>query len=395
MRSAHGAGALRSRWLGHLVASASVVLSGLAFAHVAAGARSGGVVALSVTAALVLLARHRLAWPVLVVEVVLVAVSVPTGLLGPGVGLAVAVAVYTLVLRVSRRTGVTVTACVGAAMLVATVVANPVDPGDGHLDGAQYALAVLLGGALGDAIRTQRAHLAALTERAERAERTREALARQRVAEDRLAVARDLHDVVAHQIAVINLHAGVASSALRTRPDDAESSLVVVRRAARTVLSEIGDLLATLRDPDAVDTGPVGLTQLDEVVRSFAADGLDVTVRTDGQRVELPSTVDLTALRVVQEALANAHKHGSEHRAHLLLEYLPDILRVSVTNPVDPASTGSAVGTGQGLLGMAERVASVRGTLTHRNSGVGTWTLAVDLPLTTRTGELTLHEEHP
>jgi signal transduction histidine kinase len=138
-------------------------------------------------------------------------------------------------------------------MLVSALLAEAVVP--------QHVLVVVLGGVLGDAIRTQRAHLDALTDRAERAERTREALARQRVAEDRLSTARDLHDVVAHQIAVINLHAGVASSALRTRPDSAEASLALIRTASRTVLTEIGDLLAALRDPDAVDAGLPGFAR--------------------------------------------------------------------------------------------------------------------------------------
>lgn len=394
------AGSPRRRWLWHLLVCAVVVTGGVWFAHVHVGAQLGTVVALSVAAALLLLFRYRLALPVLVGEVVLLAVSIPTHLLSPGVGLATAVAVYTFSLQVSRRTGAAVTIGLAAAMLVAVVLADPEGHSDDPPGGDQYVLVVLLAGTLGDAIRTQRAHLAALTERAERAERTREALARQRVAEDRLSVARDLHDVVAHQIAVINLHAGVASSALRTRPDTAESSLAVVRGAARTVLSEIGDLMATLRDPDAVDTAPVGLSQLDEVVRSFATLGLAVTVRTDGQRVELPGTVDVTALRVVQEALTNVHKHGSEPRAELLLTYLPGTLRVSVTNPVDhPAavttSTDVAVGTGQGLLGMAERVASVRGTLAHGPSSSGTWTLVVDLPLTARADQFTPDEERP
>jgi signal transduction histidine kinase len=250
-------------------------------------------------------------------------------------------------------------------------------------------LVVVLGGVLGDAIRTQRAHLDALTDRAERAERTREALARQRVAEDRLSTARDLHDVVAHQIAVINLHAGVASSALRTRPDDAEASLTLIRTASRTVLTEIGDLLAALRDPDAVDAGLPGLALLDDVLRDLAAHGMDVTVRTvpgpDHAAPELPAAVDAVALRVVQEALTNAHKHGTGRRAHLLVEHLPRSVRITVTNPVGLAGGSDAgPGTGYGLLGTAERVGSVRGTLRHGLDGLGSWVLVAELPTAPR-----------
>ncbi len=363
-----------ARVLGDLCAAAVVLLAGGLPTHPRAGPEwTPEVLTLDALAAVVLLARHRFPLPVLSVLVAAVAVSVPTDLFNSGTVVAVAIATYSVALASDRLRAVVVTVVVALAVTVASLCVGEAVP--------QHPLVVLLGGALGEAIRTQRANLAAITERAERAERTREALARQRVAEDRLAIARDLHDVVAHQIAVINLHAGVATSALRTRPDEAQASLVIVRSSSRTVLTEIGDLLATLRDPDALDAGPPGLAQLDDVVRELAGHGLDVTVRTDGQPYDLPPTTDVTALRVTQEALTNAHKHGTGGRAHVLLEYLPRSLRITVTNPAasrEPAH--DPLGTRHGLLGTAERVGSVRGTLAHGPDGSGGWLLVAELP---------------
>jgi signal transduction histidine kinase len=363
-------------WAGHAAASFAVLLtSPLPVEEARMPEWHGGFFAIALVAAVLLLLRRRR--PVLTVAttVALVWLSVPTGLFNPGVVLAVAIAAFTASGALTRRRALWLV--LGAGVLVSSAAAVAIGRGFG-----QFMLLILLFGALGDVIRVQREQFGAITERAERAEATREALANQRVAEDRLAIARDLHDAVAHQIAVINLHAGVAGSALRERPDDAEHSLSVIRQASRTVLTQIGDLLATLRDPGSPGTGPgavpVGLAQLDDVLRQFRGHGLDVTVRRIGEARELPAVVDVVALRVIQEALTNAHKHGVEHRAHVVLEYLPDRLHITVVNPVPARVTGAAAGNG--LTGARERVEAVRGTLTHGRAGVGSWALDADLP---------------
>ena len=365
-------------WFGHVAAFAAVLAaSPLPIREGSAPQWRVDVVALSLVAAVLVLLRRRLPGTTVVATVCLAWVSVPLQLFSPGIATAVAIAVFTASRRLSRRRALWLT--IGAAVLVAVVVGVAV--GRGAL---QFLLLVLLFGALGDLVRAHSEQFLAITERAERAEATREALANQRVAEDRLAIARDLHDAVAHQIAVINLHAGVAGSALRERPDDAEHSLTVIRQASRTVLTQIGDLLATLRDPGSPGTGRAGLAQLDDILRQFRGHGLDVTVRRLGDARELPPAVDVVALRVIQEALTNAHKHGVDHRAHLLIEYLADRLHVTVSNPVPaqptPASPAAPATTGNGLIGARERVESVRGTLRHGRTGVSSWELDVDLP---------------
>lgn len=216
--------------------------------------------------------------------------------------------------------------------------------------------------AIGDATRTRREYVIAITERAVRAERTRESEASRRVAEDRLRIARDLHDVVAHQIAVINLHAGVASAALPDRPESAEQSLQTVRQAARSVLAEIGDLLAMLRtttaEADAADHQVFAtLAQLDPLVRQFADVGLSVQRHVLGDLTDLPPAVDVVGYRVVQEALTNAHKHGAGG-AELTITRDVDQLVIEVANRHGAA--GTATGSGHGLDGIRERVASVR-----------------------------------
>jgi signal transduction histidine kinase len=363
-------------WAGHVAASVAVLTTSTLpiDEHTSPEWRADFAVIALVAAALLLLRRRR---PVLTTAttVALAWLSVPLGLFNPGVVTAAAIATFTASSRLTRRRALWLV--LGAGILVAAAGVLAVGRG-----AVQFLLLILLFGALGDMVRVQREQFLAITERAERAEATREALAHQRVAEDRLAIARDLHDAVAHQIAVINLHAGVAGSALRERPDDAEHSLAVIRQASRTVLTQIGDLLATLRDPGSPGAGPVagpvGLAQLDDILRQFRGHGLDVTVRRLGEARELPAAVDVVALRVIQEALTNAHKHGVEHRAHVVLEYLPDRLHLTVVNPVTARVADAAAG--HGLVGARERVESVRGTLTHGRAGVSSWALDADLP---------------
>ncbi len=363
-------------WVGHVVASAAVVGAGpLPVSEGTDPEWRGDVVAVTLVAAALLLLRRRLPVSTVAAMVGLVWLSVPLGLFNPGVVLAAAIAAFTASRLLTRRRGLWVV--LPAAVLVGA--AGGVAVGRGLM---QFVLLILLFGALGDLFRVQGEKFQAITERAERAEATREALAHQRVAEDRLAIARDLHDAVAHQIAVINLHAGVATSALRERPDDAAHSLAVIRGASRTVLAQIGDLLATLRDPGSSGTGPVSLAQLDDILREFRGHGLDVTVRRLGEARELPAAVDVVALRVIQEALTNAHKHGTEHRAHVVVQYVLGRLHITVTNPIpaQPAPTADDAGAGHGLVGARERVESVRGTLRYGRTGLSSWQLDVDLP---------------
>jgi len=242
--------------------------------------------------------------------------------------------------------------------------------------------------AFGDAARSRRAMIVAIIERARRAEQTKESEALRRVAEERLRIARDLHDLLAHQIAVINLHSSVASRALPDRPDDVERSLATIRQAARTVLSEIGSLLSVLRAADDGSSGagtlsaPVpGLADLDEQLAEFERSGLTVEVRREGTARPATEEVGTVAYRVIQEALTNAHKHGADHTALLHLETTGSALVVTVTNTMTPGAALLPRG-GHGLIGVAERVASVGGTLDAGPGPGPIYRLTATLPTT-------------
>ncbi|PSJ28033.1 two-component sensor histidine kinase [Streptosporangium nondiastaticum] len=224
-----------------------------------------------------------------------------------------------------------------------------------------------LAGALGDAVRSRRAYVAAIEERAVRAERTREEEARRRVAEERLRIARELHDVVAHHIALVNVQAGVASHIMDSRPDQAKQALAHVREASRSALSELRATVGLLRqygDPEAPTEPAPGLGVLGRLVDGFARVGLEVKV-IGGPGEALPAAVDLAAYRVVQEALTNVHKHaGPGARAEVTLARGPDALAVTVLDDGGggpPAPSPSPEG-GHGLLGMRERVTALGGT---------------------------------
>ncbi|MHA7984348.1 sensor histidine kinase [Rathayibacter sp. CAU 1779] len=333
-------------------------------------------------AGLVLFARRRL--PVVaLVCCALIAMVAP--LLGAphsaGLTVPVAIAMYS----VARYSSRALTVGFAVALIVLLPLEALLIAGTGFGAGdvtepatLQPAVLVAFAAALGSAIRSYFDALESARERARRAEESREAEARRRVAEDRLAIARDLHDSVAHRIAVINLQAGVAARALRSDPDEAEAAVAIVGDAARNVLTELNDMLGLLRssaDRDIVDEPD--FERVEGLLALFARSGLRVKVHVAGDPYPLDARVGPIAYRVVQEALTNAYKHGRDRTAELELTYSDDGLTIRVTNPVtDAAATASAsssgtASTGHGLVGMRERLSEVGGTLTLDRTGTG------------------------
>ncbi|WP_103509784.1 sensor histidine kinase [Streptomyces sp. SM13] len=260
-----------------------------------------------------------------------------------------------------------------------------------------------LAGAAGDAVRSRRAFVDAIRERAERAERTREEEARRRVAEERLRIARDLHDVVAHHIALVNVQAGVAAHVMDKRPDQAKEALAHVRDASRSALNELRVTVGLLRqqgDPEAPTEPAPGLAVLGELVTTFRNAGLPVEVAC-AYRDPLPAAVDLAAYRVIQEALTNVRKHaGAGAKAEV------SVVRVGATAEVTVLDNGrgsagrqpgsGAAGTaaddgldsgGHGLVGMRERVTALGGALTAGPRYGGGFRVHAILPVEARTGE--------
>lgn len=305
----------------------------------------------------------RRRWPTIVTIGCLIVYAV-TAFIGPaslGAGIAAVIAAYAMASRRLRRLSFTVGGL--GALAVGILSVTVATFGVVELRVFQVAAAIAVATALGDSARSRREYLRAVEERAERAERTREAEAHRLVAEERLRIAQDLHDTVAHRISVISLNAGVASGALEKRPEKARASLATIREASRGVLSDIGELLRYLRDDnDAVEVPQPGLADLPELIASFEAAGLHVTLETTGDLSLVTGAIDRVAYRVVQEGLTNAHKHGRKHLATVKLKVREDSLDIDVTNPAYDDGAGLP-GGGLGLVGMSERVAAVRGSV--------------------------------
>ncbi|WP_146174677.1 sensor histidine kinase [Umezawaea tangerina] len=305
----------------------------------------------------------RRRWPLVTVAVTALGV-LPAILLGADLEpflVPLAAAAYTVAVHTDRWTARR--AVLPGVLLVvdaAALLAAP--PGLTWENLGRFAL-VGMAAAVGEAIRSRRAFIAAIEERAVRAERSREEEARRQVVEERLHIARELHDVVAHHISVINVQAGVAEHLIGSRPTEAADALAHVRRSSRAVLDELRGLLGVLRRPEESDTPtePVpGLARLGSLVETFRASGLRLRWTSSGEVRELPATVDLVAYRVVQEALTNAHRYGTDV-AHLSVAYTPTDLSLEVVNAL--GTRPRAVGTGLGLVGMRERAGAVGGSM--------------------------------
>jgi signal transduction histidine kinase len=330
------------------------------------GELNAGEIAFSALVCAAVALRRRWPLPVLAFCSAATAASIAFGAARNLATFAVVIAVYTVAVTTNRATAVIAGTFTALLLVVGAIYSSS---RGSWLDSEKVVLALWSGlaTAVGDAVRNHRDYIVAVEERATRAEQSREEEARRRVAEDRLRIARDLHDVMAHNIALINVQAGVAGHVLRTNPEAAEEALGHVRQAGRAALDELGTVLGVLRQSDdaAAPTEPTPtLNRLQELVDSFHRTGLAVKWRLSGQPYPLSPAADLAAYRVVQEALTNVHKHGGES-AQVRLGYQPDELTIVVENDAgreEPAANPTA-GTGHGLLGMRERVTAVGGTM--------------------------------
>jgi signal transduction histidine kinase len=187
-----------------------------------------------------------------------------------------------------------------------------------------------------------------------------ERYARATLQAERLRIARELHDVVAHSMGVIAVQAGVGHFVIRDRPDEAEKALSVIEATSRASLAEMRRLLGVLRDEPPADLlPPRGLADLPELVEQTRHAGLEVEVSVAGEPRELPGGADLTAFRLIQEALTNVLKHAGTSRCRAALIYAGDAVTITVT---DEGRGGHGVRAGHGLTGMRERVAMYGGT---------------------------------
>jgi signal transduction histidine kinase len=217
--------------------------------------------------------------------------------------------------------------------------------------------------------------------RATLAEREREAAARIAVAEERARIARELHDIVAHAVSVMVLQVGAVRHNLPQTHEKDRDALGHVELAGRTALAEMRRLLGAMRrDGDGVELGPQpGLDGLDSLVEDVGRTGLPVRLHVDGDPFPLPRAIDLSAYRIVQEALTNTLKHAHASRADVTVRYRRDELEVEVAD--DGAGAATSDGLGHGLVGMRERVKIYGGVMNAGTAPEGGFILRASLPL--------------
>ncbi|RNI17943.1 sensor histidine kinase [Flexivirga caeni] len=270
------------------------------------------------------------------------------------------VVLVVLALRTDRRTSV-----VGIAGMMTALSVTAIGAGHGGLlESVLYIGWGVAGIALGELIRTQRGYIAERRERNAAILRTREQELARRLAEDRLCIARDLHDGVAHAMATINVQAGAAIHLLSVRPEVAGEALAVIQRASGEVLEELSVILAVLReDGRAADLLPTpGLWDIARLVDSTTQSGLRVDLTMNAPSQQVPSSVSTAAYRVVQESLTNVMRHSASGAAAVSVTARPDSeIDVRIVD-AGPARTGAAKGTGAGIRGMRERVTTTGGS---------------------------------
>jgi signal transduction histidine kinase len=328
--------------------------------------------ALVAVAGLVLAVRYR--WPRVVLAVSAGAVAVYS-LLGYENGAAVlapVVALYTLATRLSARRALAWGVLTTLVLMGATAAHNPFGPtGAGFYLLPGLTAAATLGGI---AVASRRAYIASIQDRAE-------ADARRTIDEERLRIARELHDVVAHTMATINVQAGAAAHVLRDRPDAAAEALATIKSVSKDGLRELRTILNVLRQADEADpTQPTpGIGQVHGLIDGAARAGLKTTLTVSGPVRPLPAAVDLAAYRIVQESLTNAIRHAGPATAAVTLTYADGELLVEVTDTgLDGAGLGST--GGHGLIGMRERASSVGGSLAAGPGPDGGYRVAARLP---------------
>lgn len=322
-------------------------------------------VVVGLAAAAVLAARQRAPGWTLVISAVLVlalhlfdAPAAEVALLAP------AVALYSLALNRGRVEQVF--AAVGAAAVVVIIdVLHKGNPGILATLGHVTLVAIPLLAA--EMLRTRRSYVSLMHERFALAHQTREQDAQRRVEQERLRIARDLHDIVAHSLTAINVQAATAAQLLDRNPENARVALETIEDTSRDAIGELRAILGVLRDrdnPDAPHAPAPGVNDLGGLVKSAADAGLDVSFETTGMPPpRLSDAVSLAAYRIVQESLTNAQRHAPGAAVRVDLAYDAAELRVAVSNDAGRAVDSNGATPGVGITGMTERAQAVGGAL--------------------------------
>jgi signal transduction histidine kinase len=336
-----------------IVAGAAVALLPLVLADPIVGSTGLGVkdIPFAIGAAMLIAFRRRRTEILLPCAVATTSIA---GLLGGRPVLmfvATLVLLYTFCLATARPVAIAAGLATTLVMYVSALIDQDVPAnGPGIIVIPAWGAATV---AVADAVRSRRSERAAVAQQLE-----------QRAIDERLTIARELHDLLGHSLSVINVHTAVAAHLLRTDVDQAEESLLLARTAGRSMLEEVRGLLAVLRHDGAdvpIDALP-SIDALDDLVTTMRSSGLDIVLTIHGAQRDLSRAVSLTAYRLAQESLTNALKHGTGS-AWLTVRYDDHTIRLTVTNSAHPERDHQAT-TGHGLVGIRERVAAVGGSVT-------------------------------
>jgi signal transduction histidine kinase len=283
--------------------------------------------------------------------------------------IAPAIALYSLALSRGRAHLVVAIVAAAAAVMAADAFLAGSHPRALTMQTVVHVALIAIPVLAAEALRNRRSYVQLLLERLELAERTREEEADRRAEQERLRIARDLHDVVAHTLTTINVQAGVAAHLLDRGPGHARDALAAIESASHEALDELRAILGVLREPDSeeIPLEPVpDLDALGVLVEQTRRTGLPVTFEVEGKQPEhVPDAVQLAAFRILQESLTNTRRHAPGAEVHVNLAYRGDRLRLAVEND-SPGINGNRPGVG--ILGMRERATALGGTLEAKRS---------------------------
>ncbi|MFJ8582603.1 sensor histidine kinase [Micromonospora sp. NPDC093277] len=348
---------------------------------------------------LVLAVRRRWPVPVFVTTALVSLAYYAIGFTdGPG-WIALFVALYTLTAYGDGRRSLVI-AYAGIAVLTTgwLIAAADIEPA-AAIGWVFFRIAAsIMAAALGESVRSRRVIAAEAQERARQAERTREEEARSRVDAERLRIAREVHDTVAHAIAIINVQAGVTAYLLDKRPERAREALVIIEQTSAQALHEMRAILGVLRSPDNGRVPHPGLGQINDLTAMAREAGLDVKLEVGSSSTPLPSAVDTTAYRILQESITNVIRHVGPTRVTVALDYGSDALEVRVADdggrdasddgasasealPGQRAAIGGSGESGRGIIGMRERCGLLGGELTAGPRPCGGFEVRARLPL--------------
>jgi signal transduction histidine kinase len=333
---------------------------------------------LTLLATLPIALRRR--YPVEVLAITLSAAVISDLIGGPYQFAGALVGLYTVAAYVGRTTSIYAAAAAG----VATVVTGLGDSGSPAAETSAILAVFAASWLLGDNIRTRRAYLRELEDRAEQLEREREESIRRAAADEQARIARELHDIITHNVSVMTVQAAAAGDVFDTQPGRVREALGSIESTGREALTELRRLLGRVypEGSEAALAPQPGLARLDALFEQVRAAGLDVDLTVEGEPRELPIGLDLSAYRIVQEALTNILKHAQASKASVRIRYAADAIDLEVVD--DGRGPAQETQSGQGIIGMRERAALVGGALSVGRAPGGGFAVDARIPLPER-----------